>query len=203
MDIKKHQEHIACVPASLFNERVNGVQKYTLKGEDLLYAQRNFLEGNPKYRQILPIAVLVYDGMVWAYRREKTSGESRLVGKISVAAGGHADIIDCSHVNSKIDIDRTVAQSLARELREELEITSTITHVETLDKVIVADNTPVDRDHVAIVSIYYLDGDGVASKESQLKGLGFIDPQELLKESSGYDLEVWARMICEFLVERK
>lgn len=203
MENKKHQEHIACVQASLFNSRKYGVQEYQLKREDIIFAQRDFLEGNPDYRQVLPIAVLIFNGLVWAYRREKTSGESRLVGKVALAVGGHLDQSDAFQVDSVIDVGRTVDQALARELEEEVVITSDITHVERLDKVIVADATPVDRDHVAIVSIYHLDGDGVASNESQLKGLGFIDPEVLLDEKSGYDLEVWARMICEFLVERK
>lgn len=203
LEIKKHQEHIACVPASLFKLRENGVHEYKLKGEDVFFAQRKFLEGNPDYRQVLPIAVFVYNGLVWAYRRENTSGESRLVGKISISPGGHLDLMDAAHVDSIVDVARTFEQALARELDEELVITSDITHIEMLDKVIVADATPVDRDHVAIVSIYHLDGDGIESNESQLKGLGFIDPAVLLDEKSGYDLEVWARMICEFLVERK
>lgn len=191
------------MPAKLFNGRVSGVQSIDLRCEDFIFAQRNFLEGNPEYRQVLPVVVFVCNGLVWAYRREKTSGESRLVGKVSVSVGGHLDLVDAIINESTVDVEKTIQNALERELREEVVLTSAITRVELLDKVIVADDTPVDRDHVAIVNIFHLDGDGVQSNESQLKGLGFIAPETLLDESAGYELEVWASMICKFLVEGK
>ncbi|MDP2564281.1 hypothetical protein [Pseudoalteromonas marina] len=202
MQKKKHSEHIACVPSHLFRKRENGVQDFELRGEDVVFAQRATLEGNPEYRQILPVVVFVYDGLVWAYRREKTSGESRLVGKVSVSAGGHIDLEDAVFEQSVLNVDLTLKQALERELSEEILLTSKVKKVEVFDKVIAADITPVDRDHFAIVNIYHLDGDGVASNEEQLKGLGFIDPKVLLDPDSGYSVEVWSQMICRFLLDK-
>lgn len=63
---------------------------------------------------------------------------------------------------------------------------------------ICADDTEVDRVHMAMIYMHELDGEGIESAEDQLKTVGFVSPQELL--DGDYNIEVWARIVCEILV---
>lgn len=198
---KKHQEHIVCVPASLFCERANGFADYTLTSEDLMLGQRAQLESNPDFRQVLPVSVFTCNGKVWAYKRTPKGGEKRLSNKVALAVGGHFDMVDVLLDNGVIDLPKSLENAIARELREEVEITSNIIKTTTLPKVIAADETEVDKLHVAMVTMHELDGEGIRSIEDALEDIGFISPEELL--TNDFDLEVWARLMCEILVSQK
>lgn len=63
---------------------------------------------------------------------------------------------------------------------------------------ICADDTDVERVHIAMIWINELDDTGIEPREIELKGLGFYDPKELL--ASGLNLEPWARIICQMLI---
>jgi len=197
----KHPQHIICVPASVVAHRVNGMVDYTLNGSDLMIGQREILEDHDGFRQVLSIAAFVCNGKVWAYQRRKGIGEDRLVGKTTVAVGGHWDIKDIIHVDSVIDIDASIKVALERELDEEVKLGANIVSVSPMDNAICADDTPVDRKHMAIMSIIEIDSESIVSKEVELEALGFFDPQELL--DSDYDLETWGRVICEQLIKMK
>ena len=46
---------------------------------------------------------------------------------------------------------------------------------------------------MAVVYVHELDGEQLESSEDQLKGLGFISPEELL--SGKYNIEAWAVVV--------
>lgn len=194
----EHQQHIVCVKASHFVSRVNGLVDYTLKSDHLILGRRALLEHDPEYRQILPHSVLTHKGKVWAYRRTKSGGEARLHGKVSVTVGGHWDLDDLVTTDSVIDLGASLENAAQRELSEEIDIQSSILTRIQMEKCICADDTPVDRLHLAIVYFMELDGTDVFSKEDQLDALGFFKPEELL--AGDYELETWARIICERLI---
>ena len=195
--MKKHQEHIVCVKSEKVAHRKNGFVDYQLNNEDLMLGQRFSLERDEDFRQLLPISIFTYQGKVWAYERTSKGGESRLHNKIAVAVGGHWDLEDLVVENSIIDLEASLAIATARELEEEVKLTSSITNSYELDKKICADDTEVDRVHMAVVYVHELDGEGIESVEEQLKSVGFVSPKELL--SGNYNLEAWARIICEIL----
>lgn len=195
--MKKHQEHIVCVKSEKVAHRKNGFVDYQLNNEDLMLGQRFSLERDEDFRQLLPISIFTYQGKVWAYERTSKGGESRLHNKIAVAVGGHWDLEDLVVENSIIDLEASLANATARELEEEVKLTSSITNSYELDKKICADDTEVDRVHMAVVYVHELDGEGIESVEEQLKSVGFVSPKELL--SGNYNLEAWARIICEIL----
>lgn len=197
----KHPQHIICVKSALFEQRENGFSDYKIQRGDIIIAQREMLEEDDSYRQILPVCVFVYEGKVWAYQRTEAGGENRLHNKIAVAVGGHWDLEDLVSNNSVIDLPASFEKAMNREIGEEISLTSNIVNKRKLEKVICADDTFVDRHHVAVIHICELDGEGISANEDQLKELGFIDPQELL--DGDYNNEVWTRMICEILVNEK
>lgn len=196
----KHQEHIVCIKADKVKHRENGFVDYQLNNADLMIGQRASLEKDDDFRQLLPISIFTHKGKVWAYERTKSGGESRLHNKIAVAVGGHFDIGDLVINDNIIDLETSLTQTMARELEEELNLTSMIVKTEELEKKVCADDTEVDRVHLAVVYVHELDGEGIESSEDQLKTVGFVSPQVLL--DGDYNLEAWARIICEILVKK-
>lgn len=199
--MKKHQEHIVCIKASHVKHRQSGFVDYQLKAEHLMLGQRAVLENDEDFRQVLPISIFTHNGKVWAYERTPKGGETRLHNKVAVAVGGHWDMSDIVMNDGVIDLDRSLKTAIERELAEEIKLVSNITKTTVLSKMICADDTDVDRVHIAMVYLHELDGDGIASAEDQLKAIGFVEPDELL--SDRYNTEVWAKLICEILLAQK
>lgn len=195
----KHQEHIVCVKASHFADRKDGYADYTLKAEDLILGQRKQLEQDPSFRQVLAVSVFTHNGLVWAYRRASSGGESRLHGKVALAVGGHWDLEDVVFTNSVIDLEASLKTAIDRELAEEVKLDAKIIDSYPLDKVLCADKTEVDSVHAGFVTIFDLDSDALASAEEHLDTIGFVDPKALLDGDD--ELETWTEMICQRLVD--
>lgn len=194
----KHQEHIVCIKSSKVKHREHGFVDYELNLADLMLGQRAILEHDDDFRQVLPVSIFTHKGKVWAYERTSKGGESRLHNKIAVAVGGHWDIDDIFIDGGRIDLARSLERAMKRELEEEVELMSKIVSSRMLPKMICADDTEVDRVHMGMVYVHELDGEEVKSAEDQLKTVGFVSPEELL--AGGYNIEVWARIICEILL---
>lgn len=199
--MKKHQEHIVCIKSDKVKHREHGFVDYKLNNSDLMLGERASLEKDDDFRQLLPVSVFTHKGKVWAYERTSKGGESRLHNRIAVAVGGHWDLSDLLIKNSIIDLEASLSHTMARELKEEVNLTSSIVKTIELEKKVCADDTEVDRVHIAVVYVHELDGEGIESSEDQLKTVGFISPRELL--SGAYNIEGWARIICEILVDER
>jgi predicted NUDIX family phosphoesterase len=197
--MSKHQEHIVCIKSSLVSDRQDGFVEYELKASDLMLGQRAVLEFDPDFRQVLPISVFTHQGKVWAYERTSKGGETRLHNKIAVAVGGHWDLDDLVIEEGCINLEVSLQQAIDRELREEVKISSGIISTRQLAQKICADDTEVDKVHLGIVWVHELDGEGVASAEDQLKGIGFVSPEALLSDE--YNSEGWAKIICRCLLK--
>lgn len=195
---KKHQEHIVCIKASAVEHRAHGFVDYELNLADLMLGQRAMLENDEDFRQVLPISIFTHNGKVWAYERTSKGGESRLHNKIAVAVGGHWDMDDIITKGGIIDLEESLQKAMERELLEEVKLSSAVVKSTRLKKMICADDTEVDRVHMAMIYMHELDGEGIESAEDQLKTVGFVSPQELL--DGDYNIEVWARIVCEILV---
>lgn len=95
-----------------------------LKDEYAYIAQREQLESNPSYWQLLPYITVTRDNEVFVYQRSSKVGEQRLSGNYSIGVGGHIDLADTQYrtclANSDVDLAATVMASLLRELNEEL-----------------------------------------------------------------------------------
>lgn len=194
----KHQEHIVCIKSSKVTHHKHGFVDYELSNQDLMLGQRASLELDEDFRQVLPVSIFTHKGKVWAYERTSKGGETRLHNKVAVAVGGHWDLNDLVVEDSVIDLEKSLSQTMARELNEEVHLTSAVINTTELAQKICSDETEVDRVHLAVVYVHELDGEGIASAEEQLKTIGFISPKELL--SGEYNIEGWARIICEILI---
>jgi len=197
---KKHQEHIVCIKSEKVNHHKDGFVDYSLNNADLMLGQRKSLEQDGDFRQVLPMSIFTHKGKVWAYERTSAGGERRLHNKVAVAVGGHWDLEDLVVENSIINLKESLSRTMARELEEEVKLSSTIIKTTELERKVCAMDTEVDRLHLAVVFVHELDGEELDSSEDQLKTIGFISPDELL--SGEYNIETWARIICEILAAK-
>lgn len=193
-----HPQHIACIPAYLVDHRENGLVDYTLKNEDLIFAQRSMLESNLNYRQYSPLAIFTHKGKVWAYKRLKGIGEDDLVDRIACAVGGHWDLESMIESDSVIDIEASLMSTFSRELEEEVHLNCSIVNTYEMDKKICADDEVVDRKHMCSITVFEVDLPDIETAEEELESIGFHNPQELL--DGDYNLETWAKIICKLLV---
>lgn len=110
----------------------------------LMLAQRNRLENNAMFRQLLPYVVVTRFNTetgveeVLSYKRLSGGGEAKLHDRRSVGFGGHIDLADVETLlypadpnlhpdeeqalvsSSIIDLEKTITQSCYRELNEEM-----------------------------------------------------------------------------------
>jgi predicted NUDIX family phosphoesterase len=182
----------------LFDHRENGFATYTLLPEHLMVGQREMLERNYSYRQIIAVSIFTHNGKVWAYERTKKGGESKLHNKVATCVGGHWDLADLVYgEDSVIDIPASLKKSFLRELGEEVRVKSNYISSRQHPQIICADDQSVDAKHICLITLYELDGELIESNEDAIKGMGFFAPEELL--AGGYNLETWARLSCELL----
>ena len=165
-------------------------------GEHLYICQREMLEKNLSYRQIIPYATVQHDGKLLAYRRTTKAGEARLHGKVSVGFGGHIDLVDVVHTNSVIDLEATIAGCCARELAEELVFEGSQPPAKFSGALILLDDTPTDAVHVGAVFVIEAENSNVRSAEEEIEVIGWFTPDEILAIDN---LENWTRVLAEQL----
>ena len=178
----------------------------------LIIGERDSLESNELFRQLLPYVVITQVGAdnktrFFVYQRGKGVGEGRLLGKVSIGIGGHIDLVDVVHKDSIIDLPQTIGGSMSRELQEEIlfdhprsEEGEGDSQINIFSLGTLIDNTDtVGRVHVGLVmNAQVAEGVTMQTVEPELVTLGMMTPQELL--DSGLPLENWTRIVAEFYV---
>lgn len=164
--------------------------------------ERDAAEHDPTYKQLIPYVMLRHRGLVLTYARTSGSGESRLLGRISVGFGGHieeTDLASSEHPADSFDA-RSYSQALERELYEELSfpfwfagMRSHSAHGGWIND----DSNEVGRVHLGVVHIQEYPAFDVASNDPAVTILGFADPRVLLR--MGDQLETWSRLLLEGL----
>lgn len=206
---RKLTEHIVAIPSYKLNDYESDedgiVKDFTLKQEDIILAQREYLETTEAFRQVLPVVVFTYRGLVWAYKRTKSGNEANLHDQVSVAVGGHWDLSDIkvSQFNkSDINVGESVKLALDREIDEEVNINADIVSVNNLCT-LAANVTSTDRKHLAIMNRFELSLPFMESSEPDLESIGFVNPKELLEmhETGKIKLETWGLVACKRLIQ--
>jgi predicted NUDIX family phosphoesterase len=85
------------------------------KGE---FIDRDLVETNPLYKQIIPYSLLRYNDKIFYYQRSMKGKESRLRAKMSIGVGGHINQLDIATSNGKHTI---IDSARDRELLEEFD----------------------------------------------------------------------------------
>src|ERR1700730_3290055 len=121
-------ENILVIKRSLFDQlgSFHGLNFEPRKYLDAILSRGNnfFLpraqaERDPTHKQIIPYALLAFDGTVLYYVRGKKAGEQRLVAKGSIGIGGHMNEGD----ESLFALDEAAYRAgVEREVNEEVKI---------------------------------------------------------------------------------
>lgn len=162
---------------------------------DAFFVDRAEAETNPEWKQIIPYILVRHQGKYLCYARSTTGGEDRLYAKRSIGIGGHINLLD-----SDPSPIQTIANGVARELFEELDIeTTTLAFGDfELQGLLYDSSDAVGQVHFGIVYLLDLPEDGWApvAKENCLTDLVWM-PLEQLKTLN--NLENWSKIIVEEL----
>lgn len=194
-------ENILVIKRELF-DRLGSFQGLNFEPEKYLDAilsrGNNFFlprakaETDPSHKQIVPYALIAFEGKVLHYVRGKKAGEQRLVAKGSIGIGGHMN----DHDESLFAWDEVAYRAgVEREVNEEIKIKTTFA-----DRVVALlndDATEVGQVHLGIVHVFRLAEPKVEKRESMITNLGFLSKDELVARRDS--LETWSQFCVDAL----
>lgn len=162
------------------------------------FVYRKDAEYNPKYAQIIPYVVIKKDNEYFASLRLSGSGETRLVGKITVGMGGHINPEDEGKNKEEL-----ILNNIRRELQDE-ELFIDLNKTKSLEfkgfiKCHANKEDLVSLDHLGLLYVLETKDENTKIKETELLEGKFVKLSELedLKEKS----ESWSKVVIEYLLK--
>lgn len=193
------KEQILVVPRKIFSGFLD-FQGYRPKGmiepqawqAHFVFKDRESMETDPSFKQLIPYIVLRHEDQVYRYWRTKKAGESRLHHLYSIGIGGHINPRDHNLFTGTADLLREAAM---RELREEVQIADPveIKHLGYIND----DQSEVGQVHLGIVYEAWLTNPAIRTNEAALSR-GEWKPRSTLQDGSPY--ETWSQFLIEKLV---
>ncbi len=164
--------------------------------EHYLFVPRYLVEEDPSLKQIIPYAVVTYNGSIFLLRRFAVQDEKRLADKFSIGVGGHINPLP--FMNTGI-----IEKGLRREINEEISIPGG--YNATVMGFINDDSNPVGQVHLGIVYHVETANPRVEVREIELMAGGFRSATEVLKYRPR--METWSQMLAGnidlFVAERR
>ncbi len=154
------------------------------------FRERNTLEDDPSYKQIIAQVVLKYKNKYFLHKLIKRN-EGRLNGLCPLPLGGHIDEIKGYKGNDLI------GDALMQELNEEVSLNANIIKKDFLGLIYLEDENPVNHLHIGFIYVFELDGDDVHIKEEGLEDIGFVSLDYL--KTNEETLTFWSRVIIYHL----
>ena len=134
--------------------------------EHLFFAERDYMEQNSHYKQLIPYLLLQRgsgdDARVLCYQRRTKHTEARLGGMWSVGFGGHIEPLDRD--NDQVQTNGLVMATALREMEEETGLNPGADAL-TLTGFINSDSEDVSSVHFGVVFKVDLDGLGDSDEE--------------------------------------
>lgn len=151
--------------------------------------KRTSAEYNPKFRQVQPYIVLRHGDML--FTTERIGGEPRLIGKLSLGAGGHINSVD------NIAPGNIIANCVIRELHEELVINENSQMSSKIIGFINDNSNAVSQDHVAAVVLIDISIPDITVRETDKLTGAFMHIGDIM---ANYDrLESWSQIVVDVL----
>ena len=172
--------------------------------QELIIAPRKGLESDETFRQLLPYVMVTDKNELGetryaVYRRTKTVGESRLVGKASIGFGGHVDLADVETYPgypSVVNLSETLDLASIRELEEEVDFSEGSYYSREPFGLLVDDSDEVGRCHLGLVQrLEIFEGKVHGLRESELEWVGMMTIEEL--QECDLDFENWSRILID------
>ena len=154
------------------------------------FRERNTLEDDPSYKQIIAQVVLKYKNKYFLHKLIKRN-EGRINGLCPLPLGGHIDEIKGYKGNDLI------GDALMQELNEEVSLNANIIKKDFLGLIYLEDENPVNHLHIGFIYVFELDGDDVHIKEEGLEDIGFVSLDYL--KTNEETLTFWSRVIIYHL----
>jgi predicted NUDIX family phosphoesterase len=190
-------EHVLCVkrdevfpeeaPNGFIGEGLERVQRVLRQGS--FFMQRNQVEDDPSYQQVIPYVVFRHGDRYLLTRRLKASSEKRLRQLYSLGVGGHINPGD-------LDNGDPIADGLKREWEEEVVYEGSFEA--RLLGLIHDDSSPVSKVHLGVV--FLIEGD---RPEIEIRETDKLEGELLtLDEMRIYYLamESWSQIVYDRLV---
>src|SRR5580698_9048448 len=187
------KEKVLCIERSLF-ERLGvflgmnlEIEKYMpalTTRSNMLYVDREQAENDPRYKQIIPYALILCGDKILRYRRGKRGGESRLHGLYSVGVGGHILEQD----NWLFSRGLGYREAMRRRLIEEVDIDVT---GEMAVAVMNDDSSEVGRFHFGVVHIVRVADESLAHWRHGVVSPEFVPINEAVNDASS--CESWSQ----------
>jgi predicted NUDIX family phosphoesterase len=183
------KEKVLCFERSLL-ERLGVFQGMSLEIEKYMptltnrsnvqYLDREKVEADSRYKQIIPYALIVCGDKVLRYRRGKRGVESRLHGLYSVGIGGHI----MEQENWLFSRGLGYREAMHQRLKEELDIDVT---GEIAVGVINDDSTEVGRVHFGVVHVVRVANESLTHWRHGVVHPEFIQINEAVNDAFSYE----------------
>ena len=156
------------------------------------FMERATAEKNVNFKQLISYVVLRHKNTFFSYTRGMKANEKRLIGKRSIALGGHIEHMDNPYVHFDKALYLRAAQ---REVNEEVLLGTN--YVENIVALINDDSNPVGRVHFGILHIWDIEHPKVSSRESTIADPCFVSSDKLM--ASFNELETWSQIALKAL----
>ncbi len=171
------------VPESGFTQDIDGFMKAV--EPKLCFMSRGQVEGNPRYKQIIPFVIIRREGQI--LRHLRGSGDDRLAWSWSLGIGGHINQQD-------VDGSRPFyRRAMLRELHEEVHIDGP--YSTRLLGLVNDESNQVGQTHLGLVFLVELDYGEVRPCEDGLVAAGFENPADL--RARRHQFENWSQHLLD------
>jgi len=160
-----------------------------LVSKNTMFFERQFVETEPNYKQLIPYVVLKDDNQYIIYKRTTNQTEERLHNLYSIGIGGHINVDDKAPT-----VLGTIMSGMLREIEEEVSF-----EIENLKYVglLNYNGNPVSQVHLGIVFIAEGKFYGVNEKDN----FEIYLDNDLTKYLDKF--EDWSRIVAEYLLEKE
>lgn len=149
--------------------------------------RRGDMEEDPSFKQLISYCIIRNEDETLVYKRLEGGGETRLHGLLSIGVGGHMNDIE-----SEGDIDGKLRVNAARELEEEVGLsTDDVKNIE-IHGLINDDGNDVGKVHIGLVLKIDVEKDKVINNEEDTIALEWVK-NDILETMSPY--ESWSELI--------
>lgn len=192
-------EKIICIERKLIPENwllrevsskidINDFKKF-IQNTKVHLIDRNIVEDNEHYKQIIPYVLISKNDELLVYQRQGT--EKRLHNLRSAGIGGHINEADYIEGANLV----TIYRNLARELKEEINLEFDSNCCKFLG-IINEENSKIGRVHLGVVFLYKLLDDVTYSTSEEIEEFAWIKIDSI---KNACDFECWTRLAVDLL----
>lgn len=149
--------------------------------------RRGDMEEDPSFKQLISYCIIRNNDETLVYKRLDGGGETRLHGLLSIGVGGHMN-----DVESEGDIDGKLRVNAARELEEEVGLSTDDVKNTEIHGLINDDDNEVGKVHIGLVLKIDIEKDKVINNEEDTIALEWVK-NDVLETMSPY--ESWSELI--------